>query len=230
MQQKIFTVTNPGGKFYGDTLRAAVSKTNLCSPEVFNHGKNGRTLNQSPALRFLATQSWVGALCDASRPELMNSAVPAITQVVASALEGETLRCQTFDTELSGSPSDIAVTYVARNIAIKRYFGAYKNEPWKATRQCRMDLDDSGLLEYAIKKRLKSAYQEGIISDLPPDDELELKMIDAKRSGVGNHFLVSGKFQMRLNLTGCWQAGNLQSKGYGLIGKVNRGGYTQWIL
>lgn len=229
MRQKLFTLTNPGGRFFGDTLRSAVSSTNVCPPEVFNHDEEGKTINAISPLRFLATQSWVGILCDETRFDLMAPAMVALTQVVTKELGNEPMRCNSFDTDLAGRESENAITYVAKNVAIKRYYGKNESEPWKSTRKVRESMDEHQLLHYSVMGMLKKAAGAGIIFDLPPDDAIELKIVDAKRSGVGNHYLVSGKFQMRINLKGCWQAGTLLSKGYGMIGKINKGGYTSWI-
>lgn len=233
MKQKLFTLTNPGGQFFGDTIRAAVSATNICPPEVFNHDQDGRTINAVSPLRFLATHSWVGVLCDERKIDLMGPAVVALTQVVSNQIGAERMQCKSFETELFGRESENAITYVARNIAIKRFYGNDESRPWRSTRKNRLEMDDKELLEYSIMNMLrgakKAAENSDLIFDLPPDEELELKIVDAKRSGVGNHYLISGKFQMRMNLKGIWQAGTLLNKGYGMIGKVNLGGYTSWI-
>jgi len=227
MHQKIVTLTNPGGSFFGDTLRAEVAKTGLAPPIAFNHQDKETTLNSRPPIRFVATKGWVGAIFEEGAEDHLPGVVAAMTQVVLPKLTTETLTCRTHDATLAASATEQPITYAAKNIAVKRYAGIPKGKHCPST--FRQELRGAALLEYAIRQSLTQAYQSGLIPDLPPDEELELKILDTKDSGVGPHSLVSGTFQMRLNLTGLWQFGTLQSKGYGMIAKQNKGGFFQWI-
>tara|TARA_R110001592_G_scaffold209888_5_gene461130 strand:- start:1348 stop:2040 length:693 start_codon:yes stop_codon:yes gene_type:complete len=207
-------------------LREAVAK-NLDGqlfknkPALFNYSDEKTTLPGRPANRFIGGLGWLGFVSenDALLPSMVIA--PAITHLLSEGVQVETYIGETEKLmSLTEEPQAYRFTSLIDQRDKVRGGGEGADE----------------LVKRHILSMFESALDEGVTS-MPIDaDDLEITVLESRRSGESMKFRTGGyravakiraTFTMRANLSGIWQAGHLQSRGHGLIYSVNRGGFTQ---
>ncbi|MBE7540620.1 MAG: hypothetical protein HS122_19705 [Opitutaceae bacterium] len=200
-------------------LLARAGDGNPLLPSAFFHcGPDGVPLPGKPDIRIVGGKSWVGILDQTGRNPLFDGAVGAATRIVAQHY-GQPVTIQVeapkfganIDAEggFSGGRG-----YFVRDMAIKRRGKGRRN------------MDDRELARRILLDGIgEIANRYGF--DVPPESTLNLRIHDFRciglrlgtTRGVTNEYvsLVNAEITMNCDLSGIWQAGSLQSRGYGRI-------------
>lgn len=224
MQQHIVKFKLPHGvTVYPYDLRKGVAKT-LNDPSmdpIFNY-QNGQGVDAYPHSRFIGGKGWVGYVSEVDEAMVNTVLAPCIKVLNNMKINaGVEMITQT----RSASPSDEPIIYALSG-------GVDKSKNKKLHTR-----SDEAYMQHMIWRMLENAVKQGILDILPTEDELNLRIYDTRSVGIpaghnngeGKLFYnkTSGQFSMNLNLKGIWQAGQLLSRGYGMIYKKNRGGFFQ---
>lgn len=227
MKQQLLRIALPEGKppLRATALRELLARKGdgspLLPPQFFHYGDDGRPLSAGvPEIRTVGGRAWVGLLGISEDTPYFDSAVGIAIRVVSDhyglplpiSVERPEVGLQSTEDLIGGQTRPI--TYYLRDMAIKRRTPSARNQPIEDLVRQRML---RGLVEMAARHNL----------DLPADGKLglvfhELREVGLRLStttGPTNEYvgLVNGEFSMNVALTGIWQVGNLQARGYGRI-------------
>lgn len=190
---------------------------------LFHYSDEGAPLQGVPLCRFVGGQGWIGFLSERGEGDVSQITTPAIKAISDMNLDLSGLKIETHkksgNTSIDGSPF-----FYVLSRAVDR-----KNSQIKKT------LSDEVLAQRMIERMLEEGAKAGSIIDLPPSSELDIKIHDIRCRGLQLTFasgstaryahMLNATFTMNMNLSGLWQAGQLQSRGHGMIYKRNHGGF-----
>ena len=206
-------------------LREAVAKSMdgqvfKNKPAMFNYSDEKTTLPGRPANRFIGGLGWLWFVSE-NDPLLPSMVIaPAITHLIQEGLKAETFIGEIEKTmRLTDEPLAFRLTSLVDQRDKSR-----GNETAEE------------LVKRHVLAMFESALDEGVIA-MPVDaDDLEITVLESRRSGetmtfrTGGHRAVAkirATFTMRADIKGVWQAGHLQSRGHGIVYPINQGGFTQ---
>ncbi len=224
MHQSLLKIMLPDGvpQLYSNEFREMLAKGGdsnpLLPPAFFHCGANGVSLQGKPDIRIVGGCRWVGILDQTGRSPLFDGAVGAATRIVAQHY-GQPVPIQVeapkfgANIDAEGGVSGMR-SYFVRDLAIKRRGkGRRSMEDRELVRRVLLD----GIGEIASRYGF----------DVPPEDALNLRIHDFRCIGLRlgtvrgatNEYvsLVNAEITMNCDLSGIWQAGSLQSRGYGRI-------------
>ena len=231
MQQTYVKFTLPSGTYiHANELREAVAKgldgqMIQNKPELFNYLSENKTKCDRPTNRFIGGLGWLGFVSD--NDQLMT------TQVVAPAIS--------FLMQIGINP-ETRVGETQKRARLTEEPNVYRLTGLVDQRDKRREAEN-GVVESAddlVKRHLlamfNDAFDKGVIVAPYTAEDLNIMVLDSRRSGEkitfrsGGHKAVAkvrATFTLQAELDGIWQAGHLQSRGYGLLYKVNQGKFTQ---
>lgn len=213
---------------HANELREAVAK-GLDGQEfdgksaIFNYADANSTAMKRPDNCFLWGKGWVAYKSnDALTPAKIIA--PAIQFFIQQNINVQTyVGEKTKNAFLTDEPRLYRVTQLADQRSKQRELKGIVRSPEEN-------------LTYMVQKMLKEAFNQGTIRQPLDPEDIHLRVIDAVQSGEVVSFKKQGKkaitkissaFSINVDLQGIWQAGHLQSRGYGLIYPINRKGLTQ---
>lgn len=220
MKQLLLRISLPEGRsaLRAATFRELLAKEGngspLLPPAFFHYGENGRPLSAGePDIRIVGGQKWVGILSRSGDNPLFDMAVGLASRVVSNYCAAP-VRINIEQPEYGFATTDRLFRYFLRDVAIKR----------RSVR--RRKLTDQELIKECLITGLKKeATRMGL--DLPGDGALGLLIHDLRvigmrlgtTKGETKEFvtLANASISLGLNLSGVWQIGNLQARGYGRI-------------
>jgi len=222
MQQHIVKFKLPRGvTFYPSDLRKAVAKevNDPSMDDIFNY-KDGQGVDAYPLSRFIGGKGWVGYVSEVSESMVTRVLTPSIKVLNHMGINaGVELSTQERSAFLSEEPTIYSLSG-----------GVDKSKNKKLHSRT-----DEQYMQHMIWRMLENAVKLDILDILPTEKELGLTIFDTRSVGIpaghgngeGNLFYnkTSGTFAMNLKLQGLWQAGQLLSRGYGLIYTQNKGGH-----
>ena len=222
MLQHIVKFTLPKGTdVYPIDFRKAVAKEldDMSQDELFNY-KNGNGRDSYPYGRFVGGRGWVGYVSEAGEAlstSVLSPGIKVLSKLGINAgvtLSQEQKRC-----------------YLSDDPIIYSISGGVDKSKNKRLR----NRTDAQYIEHMIWRMLEQAVKLNLMDILPTEDDLGLKVFETRSLGIpashnnneGGLFYtkVSGTFTMNLTLEGLWQAGQLLSRGHGLIYRQNKGGH-----
>lgn len=224
MKQYLIKFSLPKSKrVYPADFRKAIAKE-LDDPsqeDLFNY-QGGQGADKYPLNRFVGGAGWVGFVSEESELVASKTLAPGIKVLNAMGI--------TAGIEIIEHNKSMTITSEPNLFALNGGVDKRKNPR-------RRQLDDKAYIKEMVWKMLARAVEQNILPILPTEDELNLVVFDARSLGVkaghnngeGGLFYhsVSGQFSMNAQMTGLWQAGQLLSRGNGLIYRVNARGHYQ---
>lgn len=218
---------------FKDLVTKACS-ANSVVPESFFHYANGRPIPDSqPDFRFVGGRRWVGILSTSGNTQ----ALLAVSGTVSMALSKELATAIPMDLqkpEFGLEESVFPYRYYFRDLVYR------KGNTWKGTNEelvtrlvinvlqrerDQRGMDFPGLEVGAVEPRQYASadaqfLKERLAVTVHDCDELGLRLTFA--DGQTNRYarLLRGSFSMNAKLSGIWQAGNLQSRGYGRLIRI----------
>jgi hypothetical protein len=189
-------------------------------PAMFNYLNGTTTLPGRPSNRFIGGLGWLGFVSE-NDPLLPSMVIaPAITHLIGDGLKVETY---IGEVEKTMNLTEEPLAYRLTNLVDQRD-------------KERGDETADDLVKRHVLAMFESALDEGIIN-MPVDvDDLDITVLESRRSGESMKFRNGGQkavakiratFTMRADISGIWQAGHLQSRGHGIVYSINQGGFTQ---
>lgn len=231
MQQTYVKFTLPRDTYIeANVLREAVAKgldgqMFNSKPELFNYIHADKTNSSRPKNRFIGGLGWLGFVSESDHLLPSMIIAPAITHLIKQGINAETY---IGEKQKSVTITDDPLVYRVTGLADQR------------DKQREVDSGNAETPDELVKRHILSmfehAFSEGTILSPIDEEDLNLTVIESRRAGEVIKFRNGGQksvakiratFTMRANLTGIWQAGHLQSRGYGLLYSVNQGGFTQ---
>jgi hypothetical protein len=191
--------------------------------DIFNYVDENNTRMARPKNCFLGGSGWVGFTAE-SNPLLVSKVIaPSITFLMEKGINAQTMVGeQEKSAWVTEKPHIYRITKLADQRDTARAKKGYRRTP-------------SEHIEKMIEKMFNDAFDEGIIDNPIDKEDIHLAVLDAQSKGESVTFKkntaksiakLSATISMNVELSGAWQAGHLQSRGYGLIYSVNHGGYS----
>ena len=198
----------------------------LLPPAFFHYGEDGKTLAGKPDIRVVGGQNWVGILSQSGQNPLFDGAIGVASRVAAEHCGcpvAIVVEAPEFGVKFNIDSQSTVLSYFVRDLAIKR------------RAKSRRDMADEDLVRQVLLEGISEiASRYGF--DVPPESSLNLRLhhchcisLRLKTiNGVTNEYvtLANAEFSMCCDLDGMWQAGSLQSRGYGRIIRKRPG--DQW--
>ncbi len=226
MKQSLLRISLPeeGAPLYPSEFRELLARSGNDSPSLppafFHYDANGRPLNRpEPQIRTIGGRRWVGVLSMKERSDLLYQAVGVVARAVSDHL-GRPLPILLEEHEFDLEATSYPVQYVVRHMAIKRR----RND----TRP--KEGDTPAQIEDIVRRTiLRNLEQRGSHYgfDVPVDSRVSLVLHGVRSIGMRlrtttgdtNEFvtLADADISMNIKLTGYWQFGHLQSRGYGRV-------------
>lgn len=203
-------------------------------PESFFHFRNGQPIpDSSPDIRFIGGKGWVGILSVSGDTDALMAVCGPATLALSTHI-GQPVPVEMVSPEFAMQETPFAWRYYFRDVACR------KANHWKGT-------DEALITNMVIKMLQRERDQHGFDFpgiDLTDNtfagpreaqasdakflqERLDIKIHDCDALGLRLTFcdgptnryarLLRGSFSMNAKLSGIWQAGNLQSRGYGRI-------------
>lgn len=231
MQQTFVKFTLPAGTYiHANEMREAVAKgldgqMFQSKPGLFNYLTETKTNCNRPENRFIGGLGWVGFVSD--NDPLMT------TQVVAPAISFLMGKGFSPDTRV-GEKDKRAVLTDEPNVY--RLTGLVDQRDKRRESETGVVESAADLVKRHVIAMFEDAFDKGVIDSPFTDDDLNIMVLESRRSGESVKFRNGGQkavakvratFAMQVRLEGIWQAGHLQSRGYGLVYSVNKGMHTQ---
>lgn len=230
MNQHFVKFSLPKGKhIHVNDFREAVAKElDGCDfegkPEIFNYQNNSQTKMKRPSSRFLGGSGWLSFLTESDPTLVARVIAPAITYLTKSGIQVSTyIGEQEKSARLTNEPKLYRVTKLADQRDKAREAKGFVRTPKEN-------------VEYMIQQMLDEAFNSGVISQPIDREDALLNVLEADKKGESIGFKgktrksiakISATFSLNVKLEGAWQAGHLQSRGYGIIYPINHGGFTQ---
>lgn len=223
-QQSLLRIQLPKGKppLYPNQFREMLARGGdghaLLPPAFFHYGEDGKTLQGKSDIRVVGGKGWVGILSQSGNNPLFDGAIGVASRLVAQHY-GQPMPIQIEAPEFGvavdrDSGQSGMCSYFVRDLAIKRRHKA------------RREMSDTDLVTLVLQQGI-SEIADRFGFDVPPESALRIRIHDLRciglrlstTSGATNEFvtLANAEFSMNCDLRGIWQAGSLQSRGYGRI-------------
>lgn len=218
MQQTLLRIGLPEGRrMYASRFRELLARECNLPSLFFHRGPDGRTLGGQPLVRVVGGKSWVGILGDGEEGlNLVDMAAGQAIRAVTGEM-GANAPVSMETTEPQIQTSDTLIRYWVREMVVKRRSKARREASPESMAE-HMILQ--GLLSGAARFRL----DESLLDDMA----FRVEEVHRPRglristtSGDTNEYatLMDVEFTINRKLSGVWFAGNLQSRGYGRIGR-----------
>lgn len=201
------------------------------SGEALFHYKNGQPMNGEPDVRFVGGRQWVGILSLSGDVDKLVGQVATCSRLLHTRL-GHAVSVRIEEPEFSAEVSQYPIQYYFREVAIKsanRWPGAHEDLIMnRLTRTLIAKRDEFGFDLPGAAPQAGQTRGQAMKADAKAlAERLGIRIEDGRRlamrlevaSGMTNQYveLSSGTFTMYCKLSGIWQMGNLQARGYGRI-------------
>lgn len=192
--------------------------------DIFNYVNDQQTRMQRPDNCFVGGAGWVGFIAN-KNPILISKVIaPAITFLMQQGINAQTrVGEQTKTARITNTPRTYRITKLADQRDFAREKKGFTRTPAEN-------------VEYMISKMLQEAFDRDVIEYPIDKEDMKLTVLDAESRGESITFKnnkskpiakIKATVVMNVELSGAWQAGHLQSRGYGLIYPTNHGGFIK---
>lgn len=223
-RQALLKIYLPDGQppLYASRFRELLAKGGdghpLLPPAFFHYDEHGKTLQGKSDIRVIGGQHWVGILSQSGVSPVFDGAVGVASRLIAQHY-GQPVPIQVEAPEFG-----VAVDHTTGRSGMRSYY--VRDLAIKRRHKVRREMADVDLIRKVLMDGIMEiADRYGF--DVPPEQALNLRIHDLRciglrlgtTQGSTNEFvtLANAEFSMNCDLRGIWQAGSLQSRGYGRI-------------
>lgn len=213
MSQTVLRLELPKGvRVYPSEFRESLARENSLS-EAFFHRQHGATISGRPTIKTVGTKNWIGLVADDDQAAKLLYTAVAPAASIAARMAGSPCRMQIEERQFGISGRPTPYRYFIREMALKQ------------RSKIRREGDIKETLAKAITQSIERTCDQ-MLWDCPSD--LGVTVVDINRSrglllqttsGVTKESV--GLFDLEIlvhaELSGYWFAGNLTSRGYGLV-------------
>lgn len=214
MKQNIITLRIPeDASWYAKDFRKAVAKMadkmSLDIADIFHYDENGQSLNSKPKCRFFSTKNQVGFASESSSKDVARISGP-IMMAASSHLGNVDVGMKMFTREKQAYFSDRPYTYLLTNAVRKA-----RTERWRK-------MSTQEIVKSLVFNMLNDAVEDGVLLDMPPESMINIVVHEHRQGGIdiksGEYaHLIYATFSMNIKLEGFWFAGQLTTRGHGMI-------------